>query len=201
MFDHHGHAEKPPEYKAPTTTELLTKALHVARTFAGLTDGPLTLKANERRFHTLDGAALVEPKRGPSRRVGGYAGPSFRVHSGVYLHAGCYAGKTIPGNVTPTVIDTGTAVVTDQRVVFLGEKLTRELDWAKMLSYEHDPETRSTAFHVSNRQVVDAIRWGEASAFAFFCDLAHAHYAGTLADLIAGIERQLDETRAGVEKQ
>lgn len=194
MFHHEGHAEAPTAGQPVEAGEALQKALPVARTFTGLTDGPVALKSGERRFYTLEAAALVEPKRGPSHRVGGYAGPSFRVAKGVYLHAGGYSGKTIPGAVVPTVIDTGTAVVTDQRVVFLGAKTTREFDWSKMLAYEHDPATRSTSFHVSNRQAVDAIRWGNASAFAFFCDLAHAHYTGTVAQLVAALEAELQTT-------
>lgn len=189
MFHHEGHAEAAAA-RTEEAAEALQKAVQVARTFTGLTDGPLTLKAGERRFYTLGGSALVEPRRGPSHRVGGYAGPSFRVAKGIYLHAGGYSGKTIPGEVVPTVIDTGTAVVTDQRVVFLGAKVTREFDWSKMLAFEHDPATRSTAFHVSNRQAVDAIRWGTASAFAFFCDLAHAHYAGTVGQFVAALEHE-----------
>ena len=166
------------------------KAIETVRTYQGETDGPLNLAAGERRYFTLSDAQLIEPRRGPSHRVGAYAGPSFKVAKGIYLHAGGYAGKTIPGAVTPTVIDTGTAVVTDQRVVFLGAKITREFAWAKMLSYDHDAKTRSTTFHVSNRQAADAIHWGEASAFAFFCDLVHARRAGTVDQLIAALEAE-----------
>ncbi len=195
MFGHQAHANAEPKAAGDEAHEL-QEYVDTARSDSGHTDGPLTLQSGERRYFTLSGAKLVEPKRQPGHRVGGYAGPSFRVARGVYMHAGAYRGKTIPGAIAPTVIDTGTAVITDKRVVFLGEKVTRELAWAKVLEYEHDPDTRSTSFHVSNRQAVDAIGWGNASSFAFFADLAHAHYAGTLDEYVATLEKELQSIQA-----
>ncbi|MHB8318790.1 MAG: hypothetical protein ACYDEP_06120 [Acidimicrobiales bacterium] len=188
MFNHHAHTGTPQPPTDPTTA--LQEAITLAKTYKGDTDGPLNLHANERRFFTMDGAGLVEPRRAPNRRVGGYAGPSFRVAKGIYLHTGTFAAKSVPGKITPTVIDTDTAVVTDQRVTFMGTKATREFFWAKLLAFDHDLETRTTIFHMSGRQTPDAIHWGLADGFCFYCDLAHAHFAGTVDDFVNALERE-----------
>src|SRR5438270_3042221 len=120
----------------------LKSLLQVARNFNGqtATENPslaLALKKDERAFLTLTGAGLVEARRGPGHWQGGYSGFSFRVAKGVRYHVGGTRGHYMQGQEAPTVIDTGTATITDQRVVFQGTKRTREWAFVKLLGYQH----------------------------------------------------------------
>jgi hypothetical protein len=92
----------------------------------------------------------------------------------------------------PTAIDHGKAFITDQRVVFLGGKQTRECAYAKLLGVEHEPGG-VTVFSVSNRQKATVIACGSEAAdtFVFRLDLALAHYRNTLPAFISQLESDL----------
>src|SRR4051812_2114750 len=82
----------------------------------------LMTKAGEHVYGVLDGAALIEPRRAPGHYVGGSHGVSFRVAKGMRYHVGAMRGTYLPGPESPTPIDVGRAVITDQRVTFAGTK-------------------------------------------------------------------------------
>ena len=69
-------------------------------------------------------------------------------------------GQSIPGEESPTVVDQGTFVITDQRGMFVGQKESREFDWSKLLSYQY-VELRKNAcvlyLPTSGRQKVSGI--------------------------------------------
>lgn len=176
--------------------QALESLIDLATNLEGSLDGPVDLKRGEVRFFTLNGAGLVEVRRGPGHRMGGYAGPSFRIAKGVYWHMGATAATYVPGADVLTVIDEGTAIITNQRVIFAGVKLTREFAFAKLIGYEHDPGTDSTSIHVSNRQKVSSIRYGAATQWCFYFDLAHAHFTGDVPGFIANLKRQLVDHEA-----
>jgi hypothetical protein len=99
------------------------------------------------------------------------------------------------GTPTPTSIDTGTVFVTNQRVIFQGGKQTRECVFAKLVGFEHDDSAGSTTFSVSNRQKPTTIHYGRdlSGSFDFRCDLALAHFRGTLDAFVAELQDGLDE--------
>jgi hypothetical protein len=176
----------------------LRSLLQVAQTFTGQTAAenpnlPLVLKRNERAFFTLNGAGLVESRRGPGHYVGGYSGFSFRVAKGVRYHVGGTRGHYEAGAEQPTVIDTGTATITDQRVVFQGAKQTREWAFTKLLGYQHFDVPPWTAIQVSNRQKTSGILYDNATAenFQFRLALALAHSRGDVPAFVAGLEDQV----------
>jgi hypothetical protein len=207
-FEHHREhvAEKQAEERRQVEQETfqsweqeeraLKTLIETATTFTGLPDAPIDLRRGESRFFTLASADLVEPRRGPGHRVGGYSGPSFRIARGVYWHMGRSASTYIPGEERPTVIDSGTAVVTNLRVVFTGTKQARELLFAKLIAYEHDAEAETTSFQMSNRQRVTGIGYGDVTAWCFAVDLAHAHFTETVPAFVAELNRQLVEHEA-----
>ena len=81
------------------------------------------------------------------------AGVSVPVgHSRVRVRVGKSAGTFVQGAETPTVIDTGNASITTQRVVFQGDKYTREWDYSKLIGIIHYSDHPATAIQVSNRQ-------------------------------------------------
>jgi hypothetical protein len=86
-------------------------------------------------------------KRGYS---GGYAGFSFRIAKGVRFHTGGTRGQSIVLGTELQVEDSGTLVISSTRVVFMGQRKSLEMPFAKMLGLE--VFTDGIRFNVSNRQ-------------------------------------------------
>jgi hypothetical protein len=177
----------------------LEAVLDLARTFHGeaAPDNPnlaLVLKRDERAYFILTGAGLVESRRGQGHYVGGYSGFSLRVAKGIRYHVGGTRGHYEAGAEAPTVIDTGTATITDQRVVFQGAKQTREWSFAKLLGYQHFDGPPWTAIEVSNRQKTSGVLCDEKTAelFQFRLALALAHNRGQVDEFVAQIAAQLN---------
>ena len=178
----------------------LQEFVEVARTFGGMGRGddariPLELREGERVYYIAVGVSLIEPRRLPSHWEGGYSGFSFPVARGVRWHVGGTRGHVVPGAEVPTPIDSGTATITDQRVVFQGTKQVREWDYAKLLGYQHDPAQPWTAIQVSNRQKVAGILYDRVHAdeFQFRLALALAHYHHDVDGFVHQLEAQAAE--------
>ena len=178
----------------------LQALLQVAKTFSGQTSAEnpnlaLMLKRNERAFWTLNGAGLVEPRRGAGHWQGGYSGFSFRIAKGVRYHVGGTRGHYVQGQEAPTVIDIGTATITDQRVVFQGTKQTREWAYPKLLGYQHFDLPPWTAIQVSNRQKTSGVRCDANTAgdFQFRLALALARYNGQVDQFVGQLQQQVQQ--------
>src|SRR5579864_7348210 len=103
----------------------LRSLLTAAQTFQGVSPAEdpriaLQARAGEAVFYSLDGVALIEPRRQPGHWQGGYSGFSFRIAKGVRYHVGGTRGHSVQGAEVPTPIDRGSVTITDQRVVFQG---------------------------------------------------------------------------------
>lgn len=182
----------------------LAALLQVARTFNGQSaaENPnlaLSLRRDERAFFSLTGAGLVEARRGAGHWIGGYSGFSFRLAKGVRYHIGGTRGHYQPDPERPTVIDNGTATITDQRVVFQGGKQTREWAFAKLLGYQHFDSPPWTAIQVSNRQKTSGVLCDTTTAenFQFRLALAVAHYNGQVEAFVDQLEAQVQQHQAG----
>ena len=84
----------------------------------------------------VEGAVLVESRRGPTQFRAGTTGVSFRVTKRISVRQSGTRGQATPGEESPTVVDQGTFVVTNERGMFVGQKESREFDWTKLLSYQ-----------------------------------------------------------------
>ena len=170
--------------------------LETARTFEGTTTNDLMLKKNEHVFLIVDGASLIEDRRGAGHWEGRSSGFSVPVASiggrSIRYHVGQSRGHYVQGAPVPTAIDHGKAFITDQRVVFMGGKQTRECAYAKLLGVEHE-SGGVTVFSVSNRQRATVIACGSEAAgtFVFRLDLALAHYRNTLPAFVSQLESDL----------
>lgn len=147
--------EKRKAAKAAAETALLRStltAMIVAGEGQSSVDTPLRVGSGERAIYRIDRSGLFEARRGPSQWAGRSSGVSVPVGLGIRVRMGQSRGHYVQGAETPTVIDTGTVTFTDRRVVFLGQKYTREWDFAKLLGVQHDPAAHQTAIQDSNRQ-------------------------------------------------
>jgi hypothetical protein len=181
--------------------EHLEGCLTEAKTFDGTkpeeTEGlSLVAKPDERIFLILQGAALVESRRGPGSWQGRSQGFSFPIgKTGVRYRVGGIRGHSVPGVETPTAIDTGVVTLTDQRVVFLGPKQTREWDFSKLVGYEHFDHPAWTAIQVSNRQKTSGILYGDehAELAQFRIELALAHFQGRVDAFVAELVNEVGQ--------
>ena len=149
------------------------------------------LTKGESAYFRLNGALLIEPKAGPSRYVGGSQGVSIRIAKGVTYRVGQQRGQLIRGEEKPTPIDQGDALVTDKRIVFVGDKATREWAFAKLVGYSHDIDW--TGISVSNRQKVSGLMYGTelAEKAQWWIELAIAEFTGQRGELVAELEQEL----------
>jgi hypothetical protein len=158
---------------------------------------PLTFqpKRGERIHLVVDGAGLVEHRRKAGHWTSGYSGFSVRVTKGLRWNVGGSRGTYVPGPEEPTLIDSGTATITDRRVVFQGSKQSREWAYPKLLGYQHESTAPVTLIHVSNRQKVSGILYDSAAGPLFQLRLATAiaHSNGTEGALIAGLRGELQQ--------
>jgi hypothetical protein len=121
-------------------------------------DWSLVLRHGERLVSTVQGCRLFEPRRGAGHWEGRSAGVSVPVpDTRIRVRVGKTAGTFVQGAETPTVIDTGNASITTQRVVFQGDKYTREWDFSKLIGVVHYSDHPATAIQVSNRQKTSGI--------------------------------------------
>lgn len=176
--------------------------LATSRDFEGFdpaeAESPLQLKKGEVIFAIVENAALVEPRRLPGKWQGGSQAVSFRVAKGVYWRTGGTRGTYAQGEEAQQIIDDGgTAVITNQRIVFLGTKNTREWAFSKLLGVQHDQDLGVTYIQVSNRQKVSGFGYGGSAAdtVRFRVDLALAVFNGKREEMVAELEEELGELK------
>ncbi len=116
------------------------------------------LKKGEVAHLVLENVGLVEPRRGPSTWVGGSQGVSFHVAKRVTYRVGATKGHLVQGDEAPTIIDTGTGVVTNQRIIFIGAKRTTEWAYVNLLGFSLE-QTGTAIFNVSNRQKASGLSY------------------------------------------
>jgi hypothetical protein len=176
--------------------------LEVAQGFNGEATDEVMLKAGEALFYKVTSCSLVEERRGAGHYQGGSTGVSIPIGSiggrSVRYRVGANRGHYVQGAPVPTAIDTGTVFITNQRVIFAGNKQTRECLYAKTISISHDDSAGETTISVSNRQKPTVLHYGAAlsGSFDFRLELAIAHFNGTLPQLIDNLTTQLSQIEA-----
>jgi hypothetical protein len=175
----------------------LAQLIDEARTFRGFPTGqatgaPIHLHAAERVFVVVHDVELIEPPSADGTSVGRYHGVSAHVPGtrSTRYRIGRSKGHYVRTSAKPTAIDTGTAVITDRRVVFTGPKQVREWVWSKTTSVDHDPDSPWTVIAVENRTKVSGIAYRApvASHVRFRLGLAYAVATGAVDGVVAELE-------------
>jgi hypothetical protein len=168
-------------------------------------DCPLVLKHGERLVSEVSGAGLFEPRREPGHWSGRSAGVSVPVgDTGLRVRVGKSAGTYVQGVEEPTVIDTGNASITTERVVFQGGKYTREWDYSKLIGVIHYSDHPATAIQVSNRQKTSGITYaGLASAepLRLAITVAVALYNGETEETLKELRTELAQLDAKIQAE
>lgn len=120
-----------------------------------------------------------------------------KVRNGERLYARCDGAGLVEmrkpnGTPTATVIETGVAYITNQRVLFDGDK-NREWSWEKLLDSRHIGSDM-TLMQVSNRQKASGLAYPGSGSVTVRrrLELARADYAGERQPLVAAAQRELD---------
>ena len=110
---------------------------------------------------------------------------------------GAKKGHYVREGDQPTVIDVGSATMTDQRVVSAGPLHTRQWEWAKCVSIHHEAEAPVTEIAVSSRQKTAGLAYDaeHIADIPFSLDLAHAIASGTTAELEHEFEQEASALR------
>jgi hypothetical protein len=161
MFGSKRRAEKRAADQARAQAELrstISELIDIAGGGSAQTaNWPLLLKPGERLVYGITGAGLFEPRREPGHWSGRSGGFSVPVGDGIRMRIGKSAGTYVQGDETPTIIDHGDVSFTTQRVVFQGDKYTREWLFSKLVGVMHYADQPRTAIQVSNRQKTSGI--------------------------------------------
>jgi len=169
--------------------------LDLVRGFHGEQTSELVLKPGEALFGRIDGASLIEDRAGRGTWQGRSQGVSIPIASlggrSIRYHVGASKGHYVAGTPVPTAIDSGTVFITNRRVVFRGQKQTRECDFAKLLSCHH--EAGESILSVSNRQKNTVIHYGPQldDWFQTHYAIAFADYQGTREQLAKEVEAEI----------
>jgi len=186
------------EWKSQRDT--CAELLETARDYPGQHWPEFVCKSGELVCAKVTSTALIEDRRGPGQYRGKSSGVSLPIGFGIRYRAGHSRGHYVQGTPTPTAVDVGTVYLTNTRLVFTGNKQTRECLFDKMMGFEHDERTGTTVISVSNRQKPTRIQYGPEVSdwFSFRMELALAHHNGTVAELTDRLQQdlhQFDRTR------
>ncbi|MDQ2754116.1 MAG: hypothetical protein M3R71_01045 [Actinomycetota bacterium] len=145
------------------------------------------VRPGETAVWRLNGAGLVEPRRGDGHWDGRSAGISVPVGAGVRARVGKTRGHFVQGAEAPTLIDQGTALLTSRHVVFAGPKFTRTWEWDKALAVTIDVAHSWISIGVSNRQKTSGISFAgiDPHVVAGWLDVATALHEGRQDELVA----------------
>jgi len=122
--------------------------------------GGIIAKKGEHVIAIVSEVGLIESRRGPTEFKGGSSGVSYRLTKRVSVRKSGMRGTAIPGEETPTVIDQGKFIISDQRAIFVGTKQSREFEWDNLLSYDMQKLGKKNAIlylPVSNRKEVSGV--------------------------------------------
>ncbi len=100
---------------------------------------------------------LLEYRSGGSSYQGGSQGVSIRIAKGLSYRVGSNRGQLVRNPEALTVIDSGDATFTNQRVVFGGQSQTREWAFDKLVDFNAGDNGTQVMISVSNRQKVSGL--------------------------------------------
>jgi uncharacterized protein YukE len=177
----------------------LSACIKLAQTFNGEQSDQIILHSGEALYFYVTNCSLIEERAGPGHWTGKSSGFSIPVAhidgSAIRYRIGASKGHFESGEPVEKAIDSGTTFITDTRVVYQGENQTREIDYSKLIAYNHDQQKGETSFSLSNRQKPITIHYGinVMPAFVFRLSLAMSHYKNSVPQLIQQLEQSLSK--------
>ena len=129
----------------------------VPENFAPIEESYLSRKPGEYVFYERDQVELREYKSSGRATTGGYGGANYRLTQNLSVSGGGIkaSSKALPEE--STTIDNGSAIFTNQRVIFMGANHTREWDLSKLLGLQISDAGFEVSAAVSGRQKTSAL--------------------------------------------
>lgn len=118
----------------------------------------LTQKAGERTLWQAP-AIFHEAGRTPSQYVGGSSGVSIPIGGGIRFRVGAMRGQVIPGEELQMDKDEGIALLTTDRLIFVGSIKSQQWDFDKLLMASCNADESDYILNVSNRQKASGVRF------------------------------------------
>jgi hypothetical protein len=163
-------------------------------------DISLALKKGERPLFVLSGASLIEYQSTGSTYSGTNAGVSLPIVGGVRGYVGGSAGSINKNPEELMVVDVGTAVYTNQRIVFTGSKMVRDWEFSKVLSLDVGMNGQDVRIAVSNRDRTSGLQTPIASFGAGYpAGYAYSWFQNGEAAAKKWLLKSAQELRVGVE--
>jgi hypothetical protein len=106
----------------------------------------------ETAYFKLDNVSLTEWRSTGSTYQGGSQGVSFRIAKGVSYRVGASRGTLTKNPEQLQIVDSGSAIFTDKRIVFVGAKYNREWDFSKLVNVDVGTNGYYINIAVTNRQ-------------------------------------------------
>ncbi|MEY4310347.1 MAG: hypothetical protein RLZ71_273 [Actinomycetota bacterium] len=117
------------------------------------------LQKDEKFIYEISSVDLTEYKSSGSTYQGGSVGASAPIGFGGIRVGGSRRSGTITRNPEQlTVVDSGAAVYTTKRVIFTGERQTRNFDLAKVVNYNPGPNGITVSIPVTNRSATSGLQ-------------------------------------------
>ena len=116
------------------------------------TSGGLAVKTGESVYFELQPVGLIEYRSSGSTYSGMNQSVSIPIVKGVRYSVGSSQGSITRNPEQLTQIDTGKAIFTNQRIIFVGPNHTREWDLNKLVDMTSGPNGQTISISVSNRQ-------------------------------------------------
>lgn len=117
----------------------------------------LSLRPGEKVFYERDEVQLREYKGTGSRLKSTYGGINIRATKNLGFSIGGSDGSITPNPEEQTTIDVGSAIFTNQRILFAGPNHSREFDFNKLIDLEIGDNGFVVDIAVSNRNKVSAL--------------------------------------------
>ncbi len=128
----------------------------IIKDFAGI-DGQLTLRKGEKAIYQRGEVQLREYKETGSDFQSGNAGVIVRATENVGVTLGGSRGSLTPKPEAQAVIDIGTAIFTNQRILFAGPNHAREWELDKLITFSAGDNGFTLDLAVSNRSRVSTL--------------------------------------------
>jgi hypothetical protein len=113
---------------------------------------PISLKTGEDVYFESQPVGLIEYRSTGSTYSGMNQSVSVPIVKGIRYSVGGSSGTITRNPEQLTQIDTGKAIFTNQRIIFVGPNMTREWDLNKLVDMTSGPNGQTISISVSNRQ-------------------------------------------------
>jgi len=140
----------------------------------------LVLKSGEVAVAKLSQAGLLEFVSNGSTYQGMNNGVGLRVTNGITWNVSGSSGRLIKNPETEQIVDYGTVIFTNKRVLFAGTKFTREWNFDKMVNLQMSANGASVHMNVAGQSKVSGLTYTNSSELTpgIMMSVAQAYAAG-----------------------